>query len=274
MPGKADSVLTLDQRIAAALSDDTKSSDVEALAGEVETAVAQAEHEAVEARARALDPGVADPTEARAALTDAEFACDRLKAALPRLQARHREIDAAERYTSWRVSYDDVVACQAALADKLKALYPAFEAAIIPLLDSIQEVDNEAIRLSFRKPLTADYQHHADGCEPRTVEQMARGGGGLSIMKDMRLPAWAGSPVAAWPPWRPLGVGVVASYAIPAGPSTPEQVAARNDALRAEAERVAAFYEAQERAREEREATEARAAQERDIEHRRQAGWG
>jgi hypothetical protein len=273
MPGKGDTVLTLDQRIAAALTDDVTSSDLEALAAEVEMAVAQAEHEAVEARARALDPSVADPTEARAALANAEFAGDRSKAALPRLQARHREIDAAERYTSWRASYDDVVARQSALASELKVLYPAFEAAIIPLLNRIEEVDNEAIRLSFRKPLTADYQHHADGCEPRTVEQMARSGGGLSIMKDMKLPAWAGNIVASWPPWRPM-VSIAASYAISAPPCTPEQIAARDAVRQAEAERMAAFYEAQERTREEREAAEARAARERDIERRRQAGWG
>jgi hypothetical protein len=42
--------------------------------------------------------------------------------------------------------------------------------------------------------------------------------------------------------------------------------------LKAEAERVAAFYAAQERIREERELAEARAAQERDIERGRQAG--
>jgi hypothetical protein len=55
---------------------------------------------------------------------------------------------------------------------------------------------------------------------------------------------------------------------------TPEQIAARNAAPLEEAERVRSFYEGQERAREEREAAEARAAQERDIERRRQAGWG
>jgi hypothetical protein len=41
-----------------------------------------------------------------------------------------------------------------------------------------------------------------------------------------------------------------------------------------EAERVAAFHEAQEWMCEEREAAEARAARERDIERRREAGWG
>ena len=53
-----------------------------------------------------------------------------------------------------------------------------------------------------------------------------------------------------------------------------EQIAARDAPLKEEAERVAAFYANQERMREEREAAEARAAQERDIERRRQAGWG
>jgi hypothetical protein len=55
---------------------------------------------------------------------------------------------------------------------------------------------------------------------------------------------------------------------------TPEQSAARDAALREEAERVAEFYFNQERRREEREAAEASAARERDIERGRQAGWG
>jgi hypothetical protein len=63
-------------------------------------------------------------------------------------------------------------------------------------------------------------------------------------------------------------------YALPAPPVTPEQIAARDAASQEEAERVAEFYLNQERRREEREAAEARAAQERDIERRRQAGWG
>ena len=65
-----------------------------------------------------------------------------------------------------------------------------------------------------------------------------------------------------------------ASYAIQAPPCTPEQIAARDAARQAEAEKMAEFYNRQERAREERELAEARAAQERDIERRRQAGWG
>jgi hypothetical protein len=128
--------------------------------------------------------------------------------------------------------------------------------------------------LSYYRPKRADGQPYSDSrCSQRT-EELARRGGGLSIMKDMKLPAWAGNIVAAWPPWRPLGAAVATGYALPAPPCTPEQIAARDAARQEEAERVRAFYERQERAREEREAAEAHAAREREIERRRQAGWG
>ena len=61
---------------------------------------------------------------------------------------------------------------------------------------------------------------------------------------------------------------------MPVPACTPEQIAARDAAPLEVAARVRSFYEGQERAREEREAAEARAARERDIERSRQAGWG
>jgi hypothetical protein len=72
-----------------------------------------------------------------------------------------------------------------------------------------------------------------------------------------------------------LGAEIAMMYAaMPVPACTPEQITARDAALKEEAERVAAFYFNQERRREEREAAEARVAQERDIERGRQAGWG
>jgi hypothetical protein len=206
-------------------------------------------------------------------MNDAEFARDRLQNALPRLQARQREAAAAERYEAWVLQYDEVVAEQRALAAELAALYPPFEVKIVDLLSRAQKADNRASHLSFTKPsLTYD-----DGRWAHRTEEMAREGhaGGLSILKDMKLPSWSGSSVTAWPPW--LGAvwaQVAASYVIPPIPATPEQGAARDVIREAEAERMAEFYRRQERAREQRELAEARAAQERDIERRRQAGWG
>ena len=68
----------------------------------------------------------------------------------------------------------------------------------------------------------------------------------------------------------PDGRRMYAAMPVPA--CTPEQIAARDAALLAEAERVRSFCEEQERAREEGEAAEARAAQERDLQRGRQAG--
>jgi hypothetical protein len=264
---------TLEQRIAAALSEDASASDLEALVTEVQSAAAAAEEAAVEARNHALDPTVTDPS-ARTALTDAEFTRDRLQTALPQLQARLGEVGAAERYRTWAAEYDEVAAEQTALAQELTELYPPFERAIVDLLLRIEKIDNRASHLDYYKPQRVDGQPYDDNRWSQRTEQMARSGGGLSIMKDMKLPAWAGNIVPVWPPWRPLGAQVAAMYALPAPAVTPEQIAGRDAALKEEAERVAAFYFNQERRREEREAAEAHAAQERDIERRRQAGWG
>jgi hypothetical protein len=272
MPGGGEAVGTLDQRIAAALLEDVTASDLEALVAEVESAVAAAEEAAVEARAHSLDPMTTDPSAARVALADAEFLRDRLQTALPQLQARQREVTAAESYRKWAAEYDEVAARQTALAQELTELYPPFERAIVDLLLRIEKVDNRMSHLAYYKPLNASHRTYDDGRDLRRTEQMARSGGGLSIMKDMKLPAWAGNIVASWPPWRPM-VGIAASYAIPAPPCTPEQIAARDAARQAEAEKMAEFYNRQERAREERELAEARAARERDIERGRQAGW-
>jgi hypothetical protein len=266
-------VSTLDERIAEALDAEISSSELADLVSEVETAAASAAEVAVDARNHALDPMVVDPTAARAALADTEFRRDRLRTALPQLQARQREVDAAERYRKWSAEYDEVAAEQTALAQELTELYPPFERAIVDLLLRIEKADNRAINLDFYKPKDANHRAYDDGRDLRRIEEMARSGGGLSIFKDMRLPAWVGNIVPSWPPWRPM-VSIAASYAIPAPPCTPEQIAARDAVRQEEAERMAAFYAAQERIREEREAAEARAAQERDIERRRQAGWG
>ena len=267
--------MSIDERIAEALdAAEIGASELADLVSEVEMAAASAAEAAVEARNHALDPMVVDPTEARAAMNDAEFTRDRLQTALPQLQARQREVGAAERYRKWAAEYDEVAAEQTALAQELTELYPPFERMIVDLLLRIEKIDNRASHLNYYKPRRVDGQPYDDNRWSQRTEQMARRGGGLSIMKDMKLPAWAGNIVPVWPPWRPLGAQVAAMYALPAPPVTPEQIAARDAASQEEAERVAEFYLNQERRREEREAAEARAAQERDIERRRQAGWG
>jgi hypothetical protein len=102
--------VSIDERIAEALdAAEIGASELADLVSEVETA----------ARNHALDPMVVDPTAARAAMNDAEFTRDRLQTALPQLQARLREVGAAERYRTWAAEYDEVAAEQTALAQEL-----------------------------------------------------------------------------------------------------------------------------------------------------------
>ena len=96
---------------------------------------------AVAAKTHALDPLTVDAAAARAALADAEFLRDRLQTALPKLQARQREVAAAERYRKWATEHDEAAAEQRALAQELTELYPPFEAKIVDLLLRIEKAD-------------------------------------------------------------------------------------------------------------------------------------
>jgi hypothetical protein len=98
---------------------------------------------------------------------------------------------------------------------------------------------------------------------------------GMSILKDLKLPAWEGG--AAWPPHRPCwGLQLAASMArIPGPPITSEQIAVRDAAQREESERVIADYAARQRERQESEAKQGRETFERQINERNRAnGWG
>jgi hypothetical protein len=96
----------LEQRIASALSNDTGAAELECLIADTEAAFAATTEAATLARERALDPQVIDPA-ARAELTDVGFTLERLEAALPQLQARHRDWNSRTsrpNTTRWRTS--------------------------------------------------------------------------------------------------------------------------------------------------------------------------
>jgi hypothetical protein len=79
---------TLENKIASALSAAAiTSSELAALIQETEAAIVEADKVAEQERLKALDPlRSPNATEARQAMEDAAFACDRLRTVLPRLQ--------------------------------------------------------------------------------------------------------------------------------------------------------------------------------------------
>ena len=266
--------MTIEQKIASALSNDTiASADLANLIAETEAAITEADAAAEEARSNGLDPLLSpNADQARSAMDAATFARDRLRTVLPRLQARHREAIAAENYARWLPSYEAVKAKQSALADELERVYRPFQETIVPLLQQIEEADSEAHRVNRSKPLAENGRPYGDDRHLCDTEQVVRGG--MSIVKDLKLPAWEGG--AAWPPHRPCwGLQLVASMAaISDPPITLEQIATRDAAERDESERVIADYAARQHERQEREAKQARETFEQQITERNRAnGW-
>jgi hypothetical protein len=265
--------MNVDQRIASALTDEITSADLELLISEAKEAITTAEEAAEAARKKALDPALSpDPTKARVEMDEAAFARDRLRTAFPRLQERHREVYAAERYAEWLPKYEAMKAKQTTLAQELEEIYPAFEQKIVDLLLRIEKVDGEAINLDWYKPKDSNGDPWGDGRHLGKTEQLVRPNVRASILQELKLPSWSGETQLAWPPFRPL---IVAVPPMPCPPLTPEQIAARSAARVEESESVIAHYAAMQRERQEREAKEAREDLERQIaERNRRHGWG
>jgi hypothetical protein len=199
---------SLDQRIASALADKAiASSDLANLIGEVETAIVAADKAAMDVRGKTLDPtAVIDVEKASVAATAANLIADRLKAALPKLHTHHQQIVALEAFAAWLPRHKRVKARRDALAVKMRELYTQFVEGFVPLLMEIEQADAEVQQVNASKPI--------EGGPPslRSVELEARGldgfgPNGLSIVRDLKLPAW--DVGLLWPPYRPIDLAMI-----------------------------------------------------------------
>jgi hypothetical protein len=197
--------LSLEERIAAALVDDITSPDLATLIAETEAAIVEATATAEAERTKALDLLASpDATSARQAMQAAEFARDRLQAALPRLQDRYYEVIKAEEFARWLPRQEAVKARRDALAAELRDRYIPFVNEFVSLLLEIEEADREVRSVNEAAP-----RDGATGMYLYSVEEEARGpdysgGSWRSILKDLRLPSWERSSVPLWPPHRPI----------------------------------------------------------------------
>jgi predicted transcriptional regulator len=189
----------LEKKIATALADkDIASSNLAALIAETETAIAAADQAAEAEREKALDPALSpDPKAAREAIVAAEFARDRLRTLLPRLQ----EAQAAEYAARWASEYERVQAKRDELARRY-AEYPKLVARLVDLFGSAKALDEEVSRVNGSAP---PGEHR----RLRGVELSARGLKSFStadppIAKGVQLPDWAHSARTVWPPPRPF----------------------------------------------------------------------
>jgi hypothetical protein len=266
---------TLEQKIAAALTAaDITAADLAALIQQTEAAITTADKTAEQERAKALDPALSpNPKAAREAMEDAEFARERLKVLLPRLQQRYGEVADAEYEKAWAEDARRVEAMRDAMADELRESYLAAVAKLVDVLSRIPAIDREVDRINGSAP---------SGISDRLlkVEQKARGvnhfgvsgawqpNGLLALATDLKLPKFeddGNSYQYAWPPRQPT----MAEQMIFAVPSSPvgvwhEWLAERDRRALEENRRQIAEAEQRQREFEERQRKELESAKERD----------
>jgi hypothetical protein len=240
---------TIEQQIAAALTADTTSSDINQLLGEVEAAIGAADKTAEEERTKALDPALSpDPKQAREAMQDAEFVRDRLKTLLPRLKTRYREIAEAEAL--------------AALLDEFAEFYPEMAARIAKHLDDMRAFDKQV----------DDLNRHL----PNGVPALSRSTPALA--KDLRIPSPYRTGDLWWPPPQPnLGLEYLAR--MPPDTFVASEAAKgvyleeRNRRILEDNQRQIADFEKCQREHEEREKAEIEKDKEADRANYRERGW-
>ena len=197
----------------------------------------------------------------------------RLRTALPRLQVRLKQMEAAEYLARWEPEYERVKAVRDALAAEMREMYPAAVARLVDLFQRMAECDRECSRINGSAP-------YGDHRRLREVELTARGVEGLLqpdvwIAEMLRLPFfWRDNgPIYAWPPPTPPASSFVLVPPGP-GPDWHAELKAQAAARHEESLRVIAFYESQRREREEREFKEGREAMAREVaERNRRNGW-
>jgi hypothetical protein len=160
-----------------------------------------AEHE----RARALDPlRSPDAAKAREVMASTEFARDRLRSVLPRLEQRYEKVRRVEVKARWVASYEVAKAKVDAAAEELKALYPEYTNKLINLLLRIRQIDAEAKRVMDAKPCP-EASEPADSRCLLATELVARELTGirpdLTLDRSLVLPDFKYPGRQAWPPY-------------------------------------------------------------------------
>lgn len=243
----------LETRIVAALRGDLSAARLAALQEQTEAAIARAEASAEAQRQRSLDPLCSpDPQQARRAMENAAFKCERLRALLPKLEARYEQVVADEERGHWKREYEVLKVKRDALADELAEVYPQVAAQLTDLFSRIAECDAKLTSLHLSRP--AGVPLHLVSAELKARAFDTFNIANPSIATELRLPAWENSAAALWPPAQ-VPLAVLAASTVPsyAGPNWFKGDKAKAAAERAEADRVARYYAQEQREREERE---------------------
>jgi len=250
---------SLEPRLAAALGNPNLGvAELSELIIAVEGAAASADQSVAAERDKALDMlASSDIAAAHEAVAVAQLSRDRVHAVLPKLRERLSAALNAEQRDRWLEDYRRVKAQRDEAVAAFKH-YPSLAEKIVHLFATAAAVDREVSRVNGSAPDGEHRRLKEVELKARNVESFSRDN--PSIAKAVQLPDWGDSAKMVWPPPQPsLAVQVATSmtYGSHPGGDWWQQREERAQAMREEQERVAAFYEAQVRRREERENADA-----------------
>jgi hypothetical protein len=244
------SAALLERRISSALTNAATADHLSALISETESAIIEADATAKAERQKALDPQASpDLKTARAAMEDAQFARDRLRTVLPRLQQRHEEVTAAEYLVAWKETFSRLKIVRDEISEELSQ-YPDLVAKIANVFGRAVALDAELSRLHQARP--AGVALHLLGAELMARGLEAFSAAQPSIASLLKLPDFTHSEKMVWPP----SEAPMAAVMLPPthlGPDWWRDAKRHGEQLREEAGEVAEYYDEQDRQREARQ---------------------
>lgn len=190
---------SLEQRACSALTDTVTAAMLYALINDVTHGIDQNDQQAAAEKDKAMDPTQSpDPHEARQAAENAEFAANRLRTILPRLEQRYADVQQAEQTQAWRDRAAQLEAARDALSTELLE-YQKHAQWIADTLARADALDSEIKRHNATSP---SGERHIYSVELHARRMTAFSRDTPSITANVQLPSWDSSAML-WPVKRP-----------------------------------------------------------------------
>jgi hypothetical protein len=204
--------ISTEQRIAAVLAGDAIAAvDLSDLIAETDNASSAADATAEAERTRALDPArPVDPATAHTAIANAALVAQRMRAAMPRLQARLDEITAQEYAATWREDYAAVEAASDELATQMNGVYAAFVEQFTELMSRVAACDQQVAKINIGAPSGESRRLRVVELQGRKLDRFTRAV--PSITDDLKLPPWQPGG-QEWPVRVPFSAAMAAAIA-------------------------------------------------------------
>ena len=204
--------MTIEERITHAMIEETASAEVLVLLEQLEAAIEQHGRAAAAAHDSAMNL-TSDPDVAEKTWRSAELKRDRLKGALPRLEARYHALKEAEDLGVWRLKYFAVKNDAYAIAKQFNEQIPQLFGAIADLFQRMAEVDKSINALNSTAPPAAHERLLSTELTARNIQGF---GGSKSVVATTVLPDLKDPNRAIWPPPQPNMAASMAQAFMPA----------------------------------------------------------